>query len=340
MSAQHSYQFSAAAQQRAHAEAMAQQRRIELQRLRLEQAMHVQARTRAAQRAASGLARDNARTAAQAQSQLGSAQRAASRQRSQLGEMKGQTRRLRSGLKEHEHQLAQTKTEIARIRADLDRQIAAARAMHVETDRERSLLQAAIGQAHASIERCDELVGAGEAATAALGQADAAGRDLADAAEDFTSRIAELERELTFIDCHERTLPAAMAVLAGMTASGYRLRETLTRGELTAYFAKADGDHQIAVRVVPERRPGEQTERWEVLAETFGMVGQECVDELDDFDSAMEEIDLGELISKGPLCNYPKAERTGEPERPGTLPAPQAAMRHSGTTRTPGKLRT
>jgi len=94
---------------------------------------------------------------------------------------------------------------------------------------------------------------------------------------------------------------------------------------LIAYFKKADSEHQIAVRMTPAIRRGEDIKTWYLIAETFEMDGETCLEELDDFDTAMEEIDIGELqhIKHHPFPIYPKDESSRIREKRGVLPAPK-----------------
>jgi len=325
MSAEHSYEWSTREQERTRAEALAEQRRLYLAQLRLELAER-QGQDRAA--------------VAKGQRQLQEAGQQASNQDAHLHSIQNEAAGLNADVRQQSAALEHTRTAITRARAHLEQQIAAAKAMSARTDDARDLLAGAIEQASSGLAASEAVAASGTRLGDTLSHAEATGRHLVDTETALVGRISQLEMELGFLDRYEHTRPAAMALLAGMEANGYRLHETLTRGELTAYFSKADSEHQIGVQLRPEQRPGEQTERWELLVETFGMVGNECVGEIDDFDSAMEWIDLGELVSGGTLRNYPKAERHGELERRGSLPRPCPVTRRSGAGVSKTKVRT
>lgn len=331
MSAEHSYQFRVQAAERARLEALVKQRHLQQARLRFEQAQRALEQQRLRQRA-QRLSEQDQRDLADARRQLDQLGREQADQAARGRELQHETAALRQNLPRTTSALTGAERQLALARAALEDQIAATKTLGAGTEREHLLLQSAIGDAKASLANTDRTAERGVQQAEALGAAASAGNRLAQAQAEVAEQLQQVERELRFLNVNADLQPAAMAVLAGMEANGYRLQETLIRGDLTAYFAHCDADRTIAVRLVPDRRPGEQPERWELLAETFAMAGDTCLDELKNFDTAMETLALGELLAVGGVRNFPKAEHSGELERSGSLPRPRFDPRRARGT--------
>lgn len=121
---------------------------------------------------------------------------------------------------------------------------------------------------------------------------------------------AELKRiqdEIHFLTHDPALLTPAALTLMSMSANGYVLSQMLPQEGLIAYFEKADQSHQIAVRTrLAGTTPVKSLTQWEVEVETFGLIGDECLDVLDDFIATSEETGLAEVELT--QRRYPKPE--------------------------------
>jgi hypothetical protein len=179
------------------------------------------------------------------------------------------------------------------VRAELAR---AAR-LEAEIGCEASRMAEAIAEAEGTLAEISAL---GRATAESLGELSPA------EGEALAARQREIESRVRFLTQDAATAPVAMMTLLAMEANGYHLRETVSQQGLVAYFTRADAAHQIAVRTRPAARDGESAARWEVAAETFGMTGESCLYEIEDFETAVEDLDLGRLLPGDRV--YPKDE--------------------------------
>lgn len=216
---------------------------------------------------------------------------------------------------ETEASRAQLTAAASELRAELDRAARLDAAIAAEEQR----MSRTIGEAQRSLEHVARVA---EQGTATIGELAPAER------ERLAARQGEIERNLHQIDLEVRFLghdaalaPAAVATLMAMEANGYQLRDTASEGDLVSYFAREGAAHQIAVRMAPVERRGEDVAAWELVAETFGMAGEDCLYEIEDFETAFEQLDLGRLTPGRRV--YPKDDRGAR-----VIPAPRAKTHH------------
>ena len=225
---------------------------------------------------------------------------------------------LERDLARHRQALASCREEIAGAKAQLNQEMAALKEVACDVARERELLVQAMAQAEQTLDQIDRLsqlnlAGAEDLARAARETSQLAGKQI-----QLEQEIAAVERAVRFVSLKAELAPAAMTTLMCMEANGYQLGETDSRDMLTFYFQKAERDHQIAVRLAPVKEDGAT---WDLLAETFEMQGTECLEELDDFETAMEDLELGRLV-RGDFRVYPKDDRDPPQRVWGKIPKP------------------
>jgi chromosome segregation ATPase len=236
--------------------------------------------------------------------------------------LSSQAATLQTSLTDTERALEASRTQVAQAQANLKTQIAAATALHQAAEHEEQQLKNSINQAQDTLLQVEKLAAIGIEDADAWKRIAAQGHDMDKNTTELNQQIQHLEQEINFVTQQAELQPAAMAVLMGMQKNGYELRDTLSKDGLIYYFEAADSKHQIAVRMNSATRAGEDSQRWEMLAETFEMVGETCLEELADFDTAMEEIGIGEL-QRGNFRLYPKDERSRQREKRGILPSPK-----------------
>jgi hypothetical protein len=168
------------------------------------------------------------------------------------------------------------------------------------------------------------------ASVAAVGETARVNADIQRKVEEKMQRLQQMESELSFITAQPEVGFSALLTLQAMRASGYRLRETLSKDGLIAYFESEDAAHQIAVRCRSPQSLGPQSERWEMEAETFEIKDESCCGVMNDFFEGLEETDLCTITVKE--RKYPK--RDGETGIP--VPRQRLRERHgeSSTRRT------
>jgi len=232
---------------------------------------------------------------------------------------------LKNDLAKAEQALAQSKAQVNQAQNELQTQIQAVQNLQKDSDQEYAKLQSSLQQAQDTLEQTNRTASTGVQDTELLIDASARRLQMGNQIGELDQQIQTLQQEMNFVNLQAELQPAAMALLIGMQANGYELKSTLTQGDLICYFKQLDSEHQIAVRMSPAIRRGEDIETWDLLAETFNMEGDLCLEELDDFDTAMEEIDIGELqrINRHPFPIYPKDESSRNREKHGVLPSPQ-----------------
>jgi hypothetical protein len=257
--------------------------------------------------------------------------RAGQRLASQAGELRAVTSEVaanRQALGRLEQDVARSRAELVQaereLRAEIDRIVC----LDAEIATEEVALADAIAGARQSL---SEIAGLADAAVESLGEASPAELEkLRTEQAELEASVRQLETEVRFLTADAATAPAALVTLLAMEANGYRLCDTVTREGLVSYFAREGEQHRLAVRVAPVARPGEKSEEWQVVAESFGMAGEGCLYEIEDFETAVEELELGTLVPEERV--YPKDERGGARVR-GGLPAPPVALRHPPAAR-------
>jgi hypothetical protein len=288
MSTRQPYDYELEQAEVARAAAETQRRAVELARLRAERAAAIHAEGLA-------LSREHERLRS---SQLGLQARALEEQQTALSTLAERARAAGFTLDGLEDQVRTSGVALeqaqAELRVQMDRLVELERSARLQ----EAALTATLADARQTLGRIGSLRAAYTENLSFLGDASTAGWTFGAVQGDLEERIRQLEAEVTFVTQHADLSPVAMVTLQAMESNGYRLQGTLGREELVVYFQKEGAAHQIAVRVAPAARSGEDVHRWDLLAETFDMQGEVCLGELDDFETAMEERGLGRLRRK------------------------------------------
>jgi len=151
------------------------------------------------------------------------------------------------------------------------------------------------------------------------------GGELAGLLQQTQARLDQLSREVDFVTRDPALAVPSMLTLLAMEAGSYTLRETLSEEGLVAYFASADGAHEVAVRHAPVESSSAFEERWALEAETFRLAGESCLAIMEDFETACEEQELARLRPASPR-HYPKRDGEFLP-----VPPPPVADRQPST---------
>ena len=303
------------AQERAAAAAAAQRR--EMERLRAERA-RLEAITRAADQ---GRQRVDRRVAETAAVHRRAGQHLAS-QANELRAVASEAAANRRALDHLEQSLARSRAELFRAETELRAEIDRITCLDAEIAAETVGLTAAIASAHQSL---NEIAGLADAAIESLGEMSPAElEELRNEQMELEASVRQLETEVRFLTADAAIATPALVTLLAMEANGYRLRDTLTHEGLVSYFEREGERHRLAVRAAPVARAGESSEQWNVVAETFGMVGEGCLSEIEDFETAVEELEVGILVPEDRI--YPKDQRGGARVL-GGLPRPPLAVR-------------
>lgn len=151
--------------------------------------------------------------------------------------------------------------------------------------------------------------------------------------ENLEREIVRLETELRFIGQKQEFQPVAAAALSAMADNGYELRETVSEEGLLAYFEQSETGRRIAVRIEPPVQENKATEKWEILAETFQMSGEQCLMEMEDFETSLE--DFGNRLDFGDIRIYPKEDHSVEREKRGLLPDFSSILKRKRTADAP-----
>ena len=216
--------------------------------------------------------------------------------------IRGEHNRLSHLLDGHRKALANTAQAIQQTHGELEANMANLRGTANEVWTEKLNLTRSISLARQNIQQIELLNKQSLQDAGDWGQAE---RITAKAAEDHqtvSERINHLERQIRFVSQNQASGPAAMAVLICMEENGYVLKGAESAEGLTSYFSQSEEEHQIAIRMTPAK---ESNKEWELLAETYDMEGEDCLWEMEDFETAMEEMELGDL-TRGQLRVYPK----------------------------------
>lgn len=218
--------------------------------------------------------------------------------------------------------LARTATELTAAREELASQIGRIDQLRGAVVEEADLMHRSLEEARQGLAAVERMARATVRDAEILTKEARRTEELALTQGEIASRLARIEREIRFVTQDQALAPAAMATLMTMEASGFQLRDTISRKGLVAYFAKSDLEHQIAVRLAPAARSGENVERWEALAETFGYHGEKCLQELASIEKTMEQLDVGSLEPTS-FRVYPKDDRSPRPRLRGVVPKPR-----------------
>ncbi len=325
MSTMQGYDYEIDREQARRAEIELERRRMELVRLRAERAAAVHRRTVA-------LAAEAER---RGRSELGYAERALEAAEQQSTDLTRRSEAARHALGSLQSQLEASRAQLTQARRELQTQVDRCAALEGAAQQEASRLAHSLGQAREALHAADQIGEAANSGIDALANQAAEGEQLAAREAELERSIQQLESEVRFVTQQAQLMPAAMTTLMAMEQNGYRLGETLSRQGLIGYFEKEGERHQIAVRCAAVSRPGEDLAQWQVLAETFGLLDERCLHEIADFETSVEEQELGSL-RRNQLRVYPKDDRS----RRGLLPLPGKRRRTVGTRRSePRRIR-
>jgi len=144
------------------------------------------------------------------------------------------------------------------------------------------------------------------------------GNELSAQQLEIESQLQRVESEIRFLTNHTEMPPAALITLEAMWENGYELRGVETADGLTWYLEQNKTGHQIAIRIAKPVREGENTHTWDMVAETFEMTGETCLSEIEDFETSVENMGIGNL-KRGQFRIYPKDERSRSREKHGVI---------------------
>lgn len=299
MSTRQSWEYAPDRSAAARAAVAEAERRLRLERQRAERAMIAYRqnldRVRESERRGRQAAAEHARNRR-------SLDRLAGREAALAGELSSARRDL-DGLA---RDLEASRSALAAAEAAVEAELACAARLAAEVGAQSEVIAGAIGDAQTAL---GELADLGRASAESVRELSPAEREaMAARQRDLEAGIRRLEAEVRLLAHDEATAPAALMTLLAMEANGYHLRETVSAEGLVAYFEHADAAHQIAVRTRPAKRDRAEA-CWQMTAETFGLAGESCLFEIEDFETAVESLDLG-LLAPGDRV-YPKAEPGG-----------------------------
>lgn len=215
-------------------------------------------------------------------------------------------------------QLQASRQELERSREELAGHIGRLQALEGTAARLEGELREGLTAASGSLAQLVRTAEAGLETAAALGEAASTGRAFGEIQGELEGRIRALESEIQLVTLRADLAPVAMVTLQAMEENGYRLQDTVSRDGLILYFQKEGAAHQLAVRMAPETRQGEETERWDLLAETFDLKNASCLEEMEDFETALES--RGTLRRRGERV-YPRDDRQAVLPRPVKKPS-------------------
>ncbi len=288
MSSRQPYEYGLERAAALRAAAETERRRAEAARLRTERVAAIHAQ---------GLAfsREHERLRS---AQLGSQARSLAGQQAALSALSQRAQAAGFALNTLEDQVRANGLELEQARTELRAQMDRLASLEKAACLQEASVATTLAEAQETLGRVEGLQSAGTETLMALVDAFSAGRAFSAAQSSLEERIRQLEAEIAFVSQRADLAPVAMVTLQAMESNGYRLQGTLGREEMVVYFQKEDAAHQIAVRMVPAGKSADEVERWDLLAETFGMKGEACLEELDDFETAVEEKGIGRLRRK------------------------------------------
>ena len=210
------------------------------------------------------------------------------------------------------------------------------KALEEDLARDRTAMQTEVGSAAEHMVQAEQSAIQGVLFLNTLDALDLDGSKLEAQQRLIAQQLNQLNREVSFVTRDAALSPAAMLTLTAMRTNGYALRETLGEQGLISYFEQEGTGHHIAVRMAQVGPvPGTGTERWDLLAETCGPPGNQCLEEMLDFETAVQLLDLGQLKRKGGrVC--PKDGTDYAAEQWVSLPPPPTPE----TARDPARTRT
>jgi hypothetical protein len=172
-------------------------------------------------------------------------------------------------------------------------------------------LQSTMRDAQSNLDTIARASSASAAFAEVMADATRRGNQEREAVEATLSRIDQLDRELSFVVRDGAFDTAAMATLLAMEANAYQLREVVSGQELVSMFEEKDSQRRIEVRLKKLGSTAENQELWTLATETFEMIGEECLGEITNFETALvDELELGELRRES--RQYPKRDRDAQ----------------------------
>jgi hypothetical protein len=296
MSTQQQWSLDLGALQAQRAMEALERRRLELTRLRTE-------RSAAIHREVLSIAREHERlTRSQFARQAG----ALSQAEADLTRLGERARVAGVRLDAMGEQLQASLRELDKARTELQSQVSRLQALEGTAERLEGELRADLAAASGVLAQVTWTAEATLETADTLGAATTTGRRLSEIQGELDGRIRALESEIQFVTQRADLAPVAMVTLQAMEENGYRLQDTISREGLILYFQKEGAAHHLAVRMAPDLRQGEGTARWDLLAETFDLKDASCLDEMEDFETALES--RGTLRRRGGRV-YPRDDR-------------------------------
>ncbi|MBY0429578.1 MAG: hypothetical protein K2Q10_00145 [Rhodospirillales bacterium] len=225
-----------------------------------------------------------------------------------LGTTAAQAEETRQELKA----LASALDVVARQLSDERQRLAACRKntkrLSQAVEGEVTALRAAVKAGNAALRHADAIANAAGKTAEAIGQAEASRAGKLSALDD---EVSQLRHQLDMVLRNPACAVPAIATLTGMEELGYRLSKVPDTEELLVEFVR-DGA-RIAVRLQAAERKGDDAAVWNALLDTEGMTGAACLEELDDFDTAVINLDFGDL-QRGNIRLYPKPSDAAQTE--------------------------
>jgi hypothetical protein len=241
--------------------------------------------------------------------------------------LSAKTGELQHRINVQQEALEQVGEELSQQQADVQRQMSLLQCTYRESENERARLKEAIAQAESTLGELKQLAKMNLENAGELAKASKIGQAMALQQGEIESRLSTLESQIRFATLQSELTPAAMATLMCMEENGYELKETISDKGVITYFQKIASEHQIAVRLQPMVN---QSNTWDLLAETFNMSGSACLEELDDFELTMDDLELAQL-SREKFRIYPKDDSGLIPEKKGVLPLPSSSSKFQKT---------
>lgn len=303
MSTRQEWDFTLEALQAQRALEALERRRLELARLRAERAAAIH-------REVSALAREHERLT---RPELARQSGALSQAEADLARLAERARAAGLRLDALGEQLKASRQELEKARVELAGHVGRLQALEGTAARLEGELRADLAAASGALAGLAQAAEAGVETAGALGEAMLSGRAFGEAQGALEGRIRALESEIRFVTQRADLAPVAMVTLQAMEENGYRLQDTVSREGLILYFQKEGAAHQLAVRMAPEERQGGGEARWDLLAETFNLKDASCLQEMEDFETALES--RGALRRRGGRV-YPRDDRQAVLPRP------------------------
>lgn len=331
MSTVQDYQYRTTSADKRRLQAQQQQAQVRLARLKAQRAMALHQQALAEfNRQCQALANATARQ-----------KQALQDSQNHIDELAKQVTQLQLQLQNCKQRLVITEQQLNQAEQDLAIQLTTIKQLCDGMAEQDALLQQSIGIAEQTLQHSNELAAIGLDDAKQLTSVSAQTQQTATQFAELERQIQSLGRQMEFIRQNESLAPAAMTIILAMQENGYELKQSHSQEEMICYFEHQQHKYQMAIRVAPAIRQGEDIETWDMLAETFDTPGQQCLEELCDFDTAIEQIELGELVrvNRAPYPIYPKDDTSRGRQNRGVLPAPNSHLSRTSRNRRTSRLR-